>query len=199
MGVPLWPLHQAAGIERIVVSTYQSASGAGAQAMAELESQSRAHAGASRSRRKFSASDRLQRFLPQYLHRANGYNEEENKVIEETRKIFHEPELPIVATCIRVPVLRAHSESIVIETRRALSPEEAREILSKAPGVKVVDSREKNHFPCRSKPAASTTSSSAASARTSRTRAAWRSSSAGDQLLKGAAWNAVQILEELVK
>ena len=199
MGVPLWPLHQAAHIERIIVSTYQSASGAGAQAMAELENQSRAHAkGEPLKKEVFPHQIAFNVFSHNTAIAANGYNEEENKVIEETRKIFHEPELPIVATCIRVPVLRAHSESIVIETKRDLSPEEAREILSKAPGVKVVDSREKNHFPM---PLEASGQFDVLVGRIRRDLSHPRGLAlfvSGDQLLKGAAWNAVQILEYLV-
>src|ERR1700722_19080809 len=145
MGVPLWPLHQAAHIERIIVSTYQSASGAGAQAMAELETQARAFASGQPLKKEiFPHQIAFNVFSHNTAIAANGYKEE-NKVVEETRKIFHEPNLPIVATCIRVPVLRAHSESIVIETKRELSPDEAREILSTAPGGKGADSGEQRH------------------------------------------------------
>jgi aspartate-semialdehyde dehydrogenase len=199
MGVPLWPLHQAAHIERIIVSTYQSASGAGAQAMAELESQSRAYAAGEELKREiFPHQIAFNVFSHNTAIAANGYNEEENKVIEETRKIFHEPELPIVATCIRVPVLRAHSESIVIETRKDLSPDEAREILAQAPGVKVVDSREKNHFPM---PLEASGQYDVLVGRIRKDLSHPRGLAlfvSGDQLLKGAAWNAVQILEALV-
>jgi aspartate-semialdehyde dehydrogenase len=199
LGVPLWPLHQAAGIERIIVSTYQSASGAGAAAMAELETQARAHgAGQPIKREVFPHQIAFNVFSHNTAIAENGYNEEENKVIEETRKIFHEPSLPIVATCIRVPVLRAHSESIVIETKRELSPEEAREILAKAPGVKVVDDREKNHFPM---PLEASGQFDVLVGRIRRDLSHPRGLAlfvSGDQLLKGAAWNAVQILEHLV-
>jgi aspartate-semialdehyde dehydrogenase len=199
LGVPLWPLHQAAQIERIIVSTYQSASGAGAQAMAELEAQARAYAaGQPLKREVFPHQIAFNVFSHNTAVAENGYNEEENKVIEETRKIFHEPQLPIVATCIRVPVLRAHSESIVIETKRPLSPEEAREILSKAPGVKVVDDREKNHFPM---PLEASGQFDVLVGRIRRDLSHPRGLAlfvSGDQLLKGAAWNAVQILEHLV-
>ena len=199
MGVPLWPLHQAAQIERIIVSTYQSASGAGAQAMAELESQSRAHAkGEPLKREVFPHQIAFNVFSHNTAIGANGYNEEENKIVEETRKIFHEPNLPIVATCIRVPVLRAHSESIVIETKRQLSPEEAREILGHAPGVKVVDSREKNHFPM---PLEASGQYDVLVGRIRKDLSHPHGLAlfvSGDQLLKGAAWNAVQILEYLV-
>jgi aspartate-semialdehyde dehydrogenase len=200
LGVPLWPLHQAAHIERIVVSTYQSASGAGAQAMAELEAQTRAFAaGTPLERSVFPHQIAFNVFSHNTAIAGNGYNEEENKVIEETRKIFHEPALPIVATCIRVPVLRAHSESIVIETRRPLSPDEARAILAKAPGVKIVDDAEKNHFPM---PIEASGQHDVLVGRIRRdlSRTDGRGLAlfvAGDQLLKGAAWNAVQILEHL--
>jgi aspartate-semialdehyde dehydrogenase len=200
LGVPLWPLHQAAHIERIVVSTYQSASGAGAQAMAELEAQSRAHAaGQPLQKEVFPHQIAFNVFSHNTAIAENGYNEEENKMIEETRKIFHEPSLPIVATCIRVPVLRAHSESIVIETRRELPPEEAREILSQAPGVKLVDDREKNHFPM---PLEASGQFDVLVGRIRRDLSHPRGLAlfvSGDQLLKGAAWNAVQILECLAE
>jgi aspartate-semialdehyde dehydrogenase len=198
MAVPLWPLHQAAQIERIIVSTYQSASGAGAQAMAELEAQARAHAAGEQIKREvFPHQIAFNVFSHNTAIAENGYNEEENKVIEETRKIFHEPQLPIVATCIRVPVLRAHSESIVIETKRPLSPEEARAILARAPGVKVVDDRENNHFPMPIEAAGGfdvLVGRIRSDLSHPRGLALFVS---GDQLLKGAAWNAVQILEHL--
>jgi aspartate-semialdehyde dehydrogenase len=199
LGVPLWPLHQAAHIERIIVSTYQSASGAGAKAMAELDAQARAYAkGEPLKKEIFPHQIAFNVFSHNTAIADNGYNEEENKVIEETRKIFHEPKLPIVATCIRVPVLRAHSESIVIETRRHLTPDEARAILAKAPGVKVVDSREKNHFPM---PLEATGQYDVLVGRIRQDLSHPNGLAlfvAGDQLLKGAAWNAVQILECLV-
>ena len=200
LGVPLWPLHQAAVIERIIVSTYQSASGAGAQAMAELEAQTRAYAtGQPLVREVFPHQIAFNVFSHNTAINQNGYNEEENKVIEETRKIFHEPKLPITATCIRVPVLRAHSESIVIETKRALSPEEAREILAKAPGVKLVDDRAKNHFPM---PLEASGQFDVLVGRIRKDLSHPRGLAlfvSGDQLLKGAAWNAVQIMEELTR
>ena len=129
----------------------------------------------------------------------NGYNAEENKVVEETRKMFHAPELPIVPTCIRVPVLRAHSESIALELEKPLSPAEAKAILSKAPGVKVVDDAAANHFPMPLE------ASGDLDVHVGRIRADLSNPNglvlwvAGDQLLKGAAWNAVQIAEELAK
>jgi aspartate-semialdehyde dehydrogenase len=197
--VVLAPLHKAAGLRRVIVTTYQSASGAGAKAMAELENQAR----------QVLASEPVTReVLPHQIafnvfnHNTavaeNGYNEEENKIVEETRKILHAPNLPIAPTCVRVPVLRAHSESVMIETERPLTVEQAREILAKAPGVKLVDDRAKNHFPM---PIEATGD---LDVHVGRIRedisnpgglALWIS---GDQLLKGAAWNAVQIAETLI-
>jgi aspartate-semialdehyde dehydrogenase len=129
----------------------------------------------------------------------NGYNEEENKVVEETRKMFHLPELPIAPTCIRVPVLRAHSESIVLELEAPMSPEEARALLARSPGIKIVDDPAANHFPMPLE------ASGDLDVHVGRIRRDLSNPNglalfvAGDQLLKGAAWNAVQIAEELAK
>ena len=128
----------------------------------------------------------------------NGYNEEENKVIEETRKMFHEPKLEICPTCIRVPVFRAHAESILIETERKLSVEEARKLLSQAPGVKVIDDRVGNYFPMPIE------ASGLDEVLVGRIREDLSSPNglalfvSGDQLLKGAALNAIQIAEILL-
>ena len=109
LAVAIWPIHQAVGIRRVIVSTYQSASGAGAAAMRELEDQAREYAaGKAITKSVFPHQIAFNVFSHNTKMADNGYNEEENKVVEETRKIFHEPELPIVPTCIRVPVLRAH-------------------------------------------------------------------------------------------
>ena len=108
LAVAVWPIHQAAGIRKITVSTYQSASGAGAAAMQELEDQTRQHAeGKDVTKSVFPHQIAFNLFSHNTKVAENGYNEEENKVIEEMRKMFHAPELPILPTCIRVPVLRA--------------------------------------------------------------------------------------------
>jgi len=200
LAVPLWPLHQAATIKRIVVSTYQSASGAGAQAMEELLDQVKAHVAGEKP---------VARVLPHQLafnlfsHNTkiadNGYNEEENKLMAEIRKMFHLPDLAMNATCIRVPVLRAHSESVVIETEKPLSADQAREILARAPGVKIVDDAATNHFPM---PLEATGDLDVHVGRIRKDDSAPNSLAlfiSGDQLLKGAAWNAVQIAEELIR
>ncbi|MCC7519803.1 MAG: aspartate-semialdehyde dehydrogenase [Verrucomicrobiae bacterium] len=198
--VPLWPLHRAAKIRRIVVSTYQSASGAGAKAMAELESQTRdVLDGKPAKKEVFPHQIAFNVFSHNTKVAENGFNEEENKVIEETRKMFHEPELAICVTCIRVPVLRAHSESVVIETERELTPDEAREILSRAPGVKVVDDSARNYFPM---PIEAGGIGEVLVGRLRKDPSSLRGLAmfvAGDQLLKGAALNAVQIAEMLLQ
>jgi len=198
LAVAIWPIHQAVGIRRVIVSTYQSASGAGAAAMRELEDQAREYAaGKEITKSVFPHQIAFNVFSHNTKMADNGYNEEENKVVEETRKIFHEPELPIVPTCIRVPVLRAHAESIVLELAAPMSPEEARALLARSPGIKIVDDPEANHFPMPLE------ASGDLDVHVGRIRRDVSNPNglalfvAGDQLLKGAAWNAVQIAEEL--
>lgn len=200
LATAVWPIHQAVGIRKIVVSTYQSASGAGAAAMQELENQTRQFAeGKEITRSVFPHQIAFNLFSHNTKVADNGYNEEENKVIEEMRKMFHAPELPILPTCIRVPVLRAHSEAVALELEAPMSPEEAREILKRAPGVKLVDDAKANHFPMPLE------ASGDLDVHVGRIRSDLTNPNglalfvAGDQLLKGAAWNAVQIAEELAK
>jgi aspartate-semialdehyde dehydrogenase len=200
LAVAVWPIHQAVGIRRIVVSTYQSASGAGAAAMQELEDQAHEFAeGKEITHSVFPHQIAFNVFSHNTKMAENGYNEEENKVVEEMRKMFHAPDLPIVPTCIRVPVLRAHSESIVLELEAPMSPEEARALLSRAPGIKIVDDPVANHFPMPLE------ASGDLDVHVGRIRRDLSNPNglalfvAGDQLLKGAAWNAVQIAEELAK
>ena len=200
LATAVWPIHQVAGIKKIVVATYQSASGAGAAAMRELEDQVHQYAeGKEVTKSVFPHQIAFNLFSHNTKVAENGYNEEENKVVEEIRKMFHMPELAVVPTCIRVPVLRAHSEAITLELEKPMSPAEAREILSKAPGVKLVDDAADNHFPMPLE------ASGDLDVHVGRIRADLSNPNglvlfvAGDQLLKGAAWNAVQIAEELVK
>jgi aspartate-semialdehyde dehydrogenase len=199
MAVPLWPLHQKARIRRIVVSTYQAASGAGAKAMEELETQAKdVLAGRPVKKEVLPHQIAFNVFSHNTKIADNGLNEEENKIVEETRKMFHEPNLAICPTCIRVPVFRAHSESILIETERKLTAVEARAILSKAPGVKLVDNRETNYFPMPIE------ASGEYDVLVGRLREDPSCENglvmfvSGDQLLKGAALNAVQIAEMLL-
>jgi aspartate-semialdehyde dehydrogenase len=194
------PLHRRWRARRVVVSTYQAASGAGAQAMQELLDQTAAI---------LEGKEVTPRVLPHQIafnlfsHNSAvneyGYNEEEWKMIHESRKILHEPELAITATCVRVPILRAHSESINIEfAERRPSVEEARQALSEFPGVKVVDDRERNHFPM---PIEATDREEVLVGRIREDVSnplALDLFVSGDQLLKGAALNAVQIAEAMI-
>jgi len=200
LATAVWPLHQAVGIRKIVVSTYQSASGAGAAAMRELEDQVHQYAeGKEVTHTVFPHQIAFNLFSHNTKVAENGYNEEENKVIEEMRKMFHAPDLPVLPTCIRVPVLRAHSEAVALELEAQMSPEEAREILRRSPGIKIVDDPAANHFPMPLE------ASGDLDVHVGRIRRDLTNPNglalfvAGDQLLKGAAWNAVQIAEELAK
>ncbi|QSR85353.1 aspartate-semialdehyde dehydrogenase [Methylacidimicrobium sp. B4] len=198
LATAVWPLHQAAVIERIVVATYQAASGAGAKALAELDAQVRQYAGGEPIEKKvFPEQIAFNVFSHNTPIGESGFNEEENKVAQEIRKIFGEPELGICATCIRVPVFRAHSEAVVIETRRKLSAEEAREILRHAPGLTLVDDRKANRFPTPLEAAGKREVLVGRLREDPSHPRALALFVSGDQLLKGAAWNAVQILELL--
>lgn len=195
------PLRRLGEIERLIVSTYQSASGAGAQAMAELESQTKGVLGGEEPNPQVLphvyAFNLFSHNTPINEH---GYNEEEWKVIQESRKILGMPDLKINVTCIRVPVLRAHSESITIEfAGKAPSEDEIRAVLSESAGVRLVDDRENNLFPMPRD------ASGQDDVLVGRIRKDFSNPNAvclfvaGDQLLKGAALNAVQIAEQWLK
>src|SRR5438270_2108222 len=148
MNVPVWPLHKVNRVKRIVVSTYQAVSGAGAWGLYELDNQMKAWViGGPIVKEKFPHQIVNNLFCHNTKVADNGYNEEENKMVYETRKIFSDPRIMITATCVRVPIPRAHSESINLEFERPITPDQVREILSKAPGVKIIDGAELNHFP----------------------------------------------------
>jgi aspartate-semialdehyde dehydrogenase len=201
MNVPVWPLHKANRVKRIIVSTYQAVSGAGAWGLEELERQLRAYAaGAPIVREKFPHQIVNNLFAHNSKVAENGYNEEENKMVLETRKIFGDPKIAVTATCVRVPVPRAHSESINLEFERPITPDEVRAILAKAPGVRIVDDREKNHFPMPLE-ASGQDAVLVGRIRQDISRDDGRGIElfvCGDQLRKGAATNAVQIAERLV-
>jgi aspartate-semialdehyde dehydrogenase len=200
---PLWPIHQKNRIHRLIASTYQAASGAGAAAMKELEESTRAHL----EKRKFKPT-----VLPHpyafnlFSHNskvdpATGYNEEETKMSNETKKIFGDPDIRVSATCVRVPVLRAHSEALTIECERPINPAEVRQILANAPGVKIVDDPERNYFPMP-KDASGQGDVLVGRIRQDMSDPSGKSIAlfvAGDQLLKGAALNAVQIAEVMIE
>jgi len=199
---PLWPIHKLNPIQRLIISTYQAASGAGAAAMEELREATRAELEGRSYEPKvlphpyaFNLFSHNTQIDPQ-----TGYNDEEAKVIAEARKIFGEPDLRLSATCVRVPVLRAHCVSLTFECERPISPDEVRQILATAPGVKIVDDIERNYFPMP-KDASGQDDILVGRIRRDLSDGSGRSISlfcAGDQLLKGAALNAVQIAERLL-
>ena len=201
LNVAVWPLHQRNRVKRMVVSTYQAVSGAGASGLAELEQQTRAYvAGEPVSAKLFPHPIVNNLFCHNTPVGENGYNEEENKLTNETRKIFGDPKLGISATCVRVPVPRAHCEAVNLEFAKPITPAEVRAILEKAPGVKVVDDAAALRFPM---PIEATGQDLVlvGRIRQDQSRDDGRGIElflAGDQIRKGAATNAVQIAEKLV-
>jgi aspartate-semialdehyde dehydrogenase len=203
MNVPVWPLHRRVNrVKRIVVSTYQAVSGAGAWGLHELEKQQRDFAaGRTITKEKFPH----QIFNNVFSHdskvdSATGYNEEELKMLKETHKIFGDTEIAITATCVRLPVPRAHCEAINLEFERPITPQEVRGILAHAPGVKIVDNVDRNHFPMPLE-ANGKDDVLVGRIRQDISRVDGRGIDlfvSGDQLLKGAALNAVQIAEIVV-
>jgi aspartate-semialdehyde dehydrogenase len=200
---PLWPIHKINRIQRLIVATYQAASGAGAAAMEELRESTRAY---------LEGREYKNTVLPHpyafnlFSHNSkidpsNGYNEEEIKVMRETHKIFGDSSIRVAATCVRVPVLRAHSIAINFECERPITPAQVRDVMQTAPGVKVVDDVERNYFPMP-KDASGQDPILVGRIRQDASDPSGRSIAmfvAGDQLLKGAALNAVQIAELLLK
>jgi aspartate-semialdehyde dehydrogenase len=201
MNVPVWPLYKANRIKRIIVSTYQAVSGAGAWGMYELEEQMKAFiAHQPIQKQKFPHQIANNLFSHNTAIAANGYNEEENKMVNETRKIFGDAKILVTATCVRVPIMRAHSESINLEFERPITPGEVKAILAKAAGVTVVDGVEKNHFPMPLE-ASGQDNVLAGRIRQDISREDGRGIEmfvSGDQLRKGAATNAIQIAEILI-
>jgi aspartate-semialdehyde dehydrogenase len=201
MNVPVWPLHKANRVKRIIVSTYQAVSGAGAWGLYELDAQTKAYAaGDSVKKEKFPHQIVNNLFSHNTKIAENGYNEEENKTVNETRKLYGDAKIMVTATCVRVPVPRAHSESINIEFERPMTPQQVREILAKAPGVKIVDDREGNHFPMPLE-ASGQDDVLVGRIRQDISRDDGRGVEifvSGDQVRNGAATNAVQIAERLI-
>ena len=200
MAMAVWPLHRVNPVRRIVVSTYQSASGAGASAMEELRTQTADHlAGRDVVPRVFPHPIAFNLFSHNTPIGPDGYNTEERKMIDETRKIFHAPSIAIAPTCIRVPVLRAHNESINLTFERPITPHEVRLILSGAAGVQVVDDVERGRFPMPVD-ASGRDDVLVGRIRQDVSQPDGRGIelfACGDQLRKGAALNAVQILNLL--
>ncbi len=198
--VVLAPLHRKARIKRIVVSTYQAVSGAGQKAVVELEEQVSAIASGKKVKPMVFPHQIAYNCIPQIdVFLDDGYTKEEMKMVNETKKIMEDDSLAITATCVRVPVFRGHSEAVNIETESKITPQEARQILKKAEGIVVVDDISKLKYPLP------TTAADSDETFVGRIREdqsipnglnMWIVS---DNLLKGAALNAVQIAEELIK
>jgi aspartate-semialdehyde dehydrogenase len=200
----IYPLHRAFGVRRVFASSYQAVSGSGARAIQELKDQVEAAASPSGVEKN---EQQLARVYPHPIafnvlphvdaFLENGYTKEEMKLQNEGRKIMHLPEFRASITCVRVPVYRAHSVAVSAEFEKKVSVEEAREVLAKAPGLELVDEPHKNRYPMPSNAAGKD------DCQVGRVRldcaldnglAFWV---CGDQLLKGAALNAVQIAELL--
>ena len=199
MNLAVWPLHQIQPVKRIIAATYQSASGAGARAMAEVKAQAQAILNdQTPPTENFPYPLAFNLFAHNSDLNAQGYCTEEMKMVNETRKIFGEPDLQITATCIRVPVLRAHSEAINLEFEQPFDLDQARSILAKAPGLKLVEDWQANYFPM---PIEASGQDPVLVGRIRQdishpnSLELWLS---GDQIRKGAALNAVQIAELLV-
>ncbi len=196
----LYPLHQAFGVKRIFASSYQAVSGTGAKAIEELKRQvGQVVAGETVTREvyphqiAFNVLPQVDSFLP------SGYTKEEMKMENEGRKIMHHPSFRASVTCVRVPVYRAHSVAITAEFEKPVSVEAARIVLSRAPGLDIVDTPEKSEYPLPLYVAEKD------NCQVGRIRKDCAMDNGlcfwvvGDQLLKGAALNAVQIAEELLK
>ncbi len=199
MSVAVWPLHQIQPIQRIVVSTYQSASGAGARAMEEVKQQTKAIlAGETPPTESFPYPLAFNLFPHNTPLNEQGYCEEEMKMVNETRKIFAAPGLKVSATCIRVPVLRAHSEAINLEFEQPFDLSKARVAIQEAAGIKLVEDWQANYFPMP------IDASGKDNVLVGRIRQDLSNSTglelwlSGDQIRKGAALNAVQIAELVV-
>lgn len=196
------PLDRLATVKRMVVSTYQAASGAGAAAMEELKQQTRDVLDGKPAQPKIFP---LQYAFNLFSHNSGmdvglGYNEEELKLVKETKKIWGRDNIKITATCVRVPVMRAHAESINLEFEKDVSEQQALDALAHFPGVSIINDREKNRFPT---PLDATTKDDVFVGRVRRDISRDDNKGldlfvCGDQIKKGAALNAVQIAELLL-
>lgn len=197
--VAIWPIHKLAGIKRMVVTTYQAVSGAGAKAIDELRVQSENYlAGKPLIPKSFQYPIAFNLFSHDSKIDENGYCVEEVKMIKETRKIFHDNKIQISPTTIRISTFRAHAEAIHLDLAREVSVEEVRGALSKAPGVKVIDERDKNYFPMPIEVSGKDEVYVGRIRKDLDLKNGLNLFICGDQLLKGAALNAVQIAEKLI-
>jgi len=200
MIVALKPLYDYAGIKRVVVSSYQSSSGAGAQAMDELVQQTKDWGAGKPLRVSAFQHQLLFNVIPHIdAFTDNGYTKEEMKMHNETRKMLHDDQIQVSATCVRVPVLTAHSEAVSIETRKEISAQKARELFNGAPGVEVLDDPANSAYPMPLFVAGQDTCFIGRIRKDYSTVNGLSFWVVGDQLRKGAATNAVQIAEILAR
>jgi aspartate-semialdehyde dehydrogenase len=199
MVMALKPILDLAGIQRIVVSTYQAVSGAGREGIEELEAQVKAWGQGGEPVSRVFPYQIAFNLIPRIdVFQEGGYTKEEWKMVKETQKIFHTPEMRITATTVRVPVLRSHSESINVETKRKVSLEDVRRVLDQAPGVIVIDQVAEDRYPM---PLYSADTDEVYVGRIREDFTVERGLNlgvVGDQIRKGAATNAVQIAELLL-
>lgn len=201
LAVALWPIHQAFNCTKVIVSTYQATSGGGAPAMEELREQTkRVLDGEEATHEKFAHPIPFNLIPHIDVFQPNLYTKEEMKVTWETRKIFNEPDMAVSCTAVRIPTFRAHAEAVTIETEEKISPEAVREIFEWAPGVELVDSPKENKYPM---PLTSTKKYDIEAGRVRQSIVFGEHGIdffvCGDQLLKGAALNAVQIAEVCIE
>lgn len=197
--VPLKAIEEITHIRKVHVATYQAASGAGAAAMQELEEQQRQLVNGEAPTISKFAYQLAYNLIPQVdVFTDNGYTKEEMKMYHETRKIMHS-DIEVSATCVRVPVMRAHSEAIWIETERPLSVEEAREAFEKAQGVVVIDNPANKEYPMPLNLSGKDPVYVGRIRKDLTQEKGLSFWSVSDQIRKGAALNAVQIAEYLIK
>jgi aspartate-semialdehyde dehydrogenase len=199
--IPLWVIYQNYGLNKVFVSTYQATSGAGDKGMVELEAETRKVLNGEPAGHETFVHPIPFNLIPHIdVFQENSYTKEEMKVVWETRKIFGDDTIPISCTCVRIPIMRAHSESIVVETKKPINPNDVRQLLSETPGVTVKDDVKANVYPMP------ISASKQFDVEVGRIRQNLVFGShgleffvCGDQLLKGAALNAVQIGEIIIK
>jgi len=198
--IPLWQIYKNFGLKKTIISTYQATSGAGNNGMAELEQETRNVLAGENAGCKAFVHPIVFNVIPHIdSFQDNKYTREEMKVVWETRKIFGDSSMPISCTCVRIPTMRAHAESIVVETEKPMRPEEVRSIFEKTDGIVVRDDIENNIYPMP------LTASTKYDVEVGRIRqnlvfgdCGLEFFVCGDQILKGAALNAVQIGEFIV-
>lgn len=207
MVAALKPIKDRFGIEKIIVSTYQAVSGAGSRAIDDMLNQTKAVLEGKEPKCEILPVGSLPKkhqmafnAIPQIdVFQENGFTLEEMKMINETKKIFGDPDIAVSATCVRIPVVKGHSESVYIETNEEFTIEEIRELLSHAPGVVLEDEPSEQSYPL------ATTAAGKLEVFVGRVRRDLNNQKGlhlwivSDNLLKGAAWNAVQIAENMIQ